>query len=103
MKIVHIITLTLCLGLIATPVYAKHEKNKNKQLPPGLQKKVQKGKPLPPGWQKKLAKGEIMDKYIYQRGEIVVPVDTRGLITIRIEGKLVRLYDATREIVEVLE
>ena len=29
----------------------KHHKN-DKDLPPGLQKKVNRGQPLPPGWQK---------------------------------------------------
>jgi hypothetical protein len=96
----HIITLLALMGLIVGPAYAK--KDKTSQLPPGLQKKVERGQSLPPGWQKKLAKGEILDKYIYQQGQVVIPVDNNGLITIRLEGKLVRLYEATREVVEVL-
>ena len=100
MKIKHIITLLVLAGLIAGPVYAK--KDKDQQLPPGLQKKVERGQSLPPGWQKKLAKGEVLDKEIYQHGQVVVPVDKRGLITIRIEGKLVKLYEATRGVVDVL-
>jgi hypothetical protein len=100
MNIKHIITLLLLAGLIAGPAYAK--KGKDQQLPPGLQKKVDRGQSLPPGWQKKLAKGEVLDKEIYQQGQVVVPVDKRGLITIRLEGKLVKLYEATREVVEVL-
>ena len=43
-----------------------------------------------------------MDKNVYQQSQVVVPLDSRGLVTIRIEGKLVKLYKATREIVEVL-
>ena len=101
MKIRNIITLLVLAGLMAGPAYAK--KDKTKQLPPGLQKKAAKGQSLPPGWQKKLAKGEVMDKSVYQQSQIVVPVDSRGLITIRIEGKLVKLYKATREIVEILK
>ncbi len=100
MKARHFITLLVLSGLMAGPAYAK--KDKGNQLPPGLQKKVERGQSLPPGWQKKLAKGEILDKYIYQQGQVVIPVDTHGLITIRLEGKLVRLYEATREVVEVL-
>ena len=94
------IALMILAGLIAGPVYAK--KDKDKQLPPGLQKKVESGQSLPPGWQKKLAKGEVMDKNVYQQSQVVVPIDSHGLVTIRIEGKLVKLYKATREIVEVL-
>lgn len=107
MKIRHIITFIIFISLTASPLYAKNDKEKGKgkfnQLPPGLQKKAGKGKPLPPGWQKKLARGEIMDNNIYLHSQIVVPLDSRGLVTIRIEGKLVRLYKATREIVEILE
>jgi hypothetical protein len=103
MKIINIITLLVLAGLIAGPAHAKKDKDKGKQLPPGLQKKADKGGSLPPGWQKKLAKGEVMDKEIYQQSSIVVPVDSHGLVTVRIEGKLVKLYKATREIVEILE
>ena len=95
-----VITLIILAGLISSPVYAK--KDKDKQLPPGLQKKVEKGQSLPPGWQKKLAKVEVLDKNIYQQSQVVVPIDSHGLVTIRIEGKLVKLYKATREIVDVL-
>lgn len=101
MKIRYIITLIILAGFIATPVCAKQDKSK--QLPPGLQKKAAKGEPLPPGWQKKLVKGEILDQEIYQHRQVVVPVDSQGLLTIRLEGKLVRLFEATREIVEILE
>jgi hypothetical protein len=105
MKINNIIIFAVLASFIAAPVYAKKDKDKDKgnQLPPGLQKKAEKGKPLPPGWQKKLAKGEIMDKDVYRQSQIVVPVDSHGLVTVRIEGKLVKLYKATREIVEILE
>ena len=103
MKIKHAITFIILVGLIASPIYADKDKGKKKQLPPGLQMNVERGKPLPPGWQKKLAKGEILDNNIFLQGQIVVPIDSHGLITIQIEGKLVRLYKATREIVEILK
>ncbi len=101
MKIRYIITLIILASFITTPVCAK--KDKSKQLPPGLQKKAAQGEPLPPGWQKKLVKGEILDREIYEHRQVVVPVDSQGLVTIRLEGKLVRLFEATREIVEILE
>jgi len=103
MKTTISITLFIIIGIAISPVYAKNNKHQDKQLPPGLQKKAMKGKPLPPGWQKKLAKGEIMDKNVYRQSVIVVPVDKKGLLTVRIEGKLVTLYEATREIVEVFK
>ena len=51
------------LALVSVNVQAKPDKNKG--LPPGLQKKAAKGKTLPPGWQKKLAVGYRMDKAVY--------------------------------------
>lgn len=101
MKFKIIATLLIFVGLIVSPVFAK--KDKTNPLPPGLQKKAEKGKPLPPGWQKKLVKGKILDDAVYNRGHIVVPVDSHGLITIRVEGKIVQLINATREIVEILQ
>ena len=100
MRIRSLITMAIMAGLITSPAYAK--KDKSKHLPPGLQKKVDQGKPLPPGWQKKLARGSHLDKTVYEQGHVVVPVDSRGLITIRIEGKLLRLHKATREIIDIL-
>ena len=44
-----------------------------------------------------------MDRDVYRQGDIVVPLDSRGLLTMRLEGKLVRLVKATRELVEILE
>lgn len=101
MKASNIITLLILAALFSGPAFAKNDKHK--QLPPGLQKKAAKGQPLPPGWQKKLAKGQIMDKEVYRRSQLVVPIDSRGLVTVRVEGKLVKLYNATREIAEVLK
>ncbi len=73
-------------------------------MPYGLQKRSQKtGKPLPPGWQKKLKPGAIMEREVYEHGRIVQPVDKNGLLTISVEGKLVRLYQDTREIIEILK
>lgn len=96
------IILLIFIGLVVAPAYAKNDKSKGKGLPPGLQKKSAKGEPLPPGWQKKLIKGEIMGYDVYRRSSIIVPLDPHGLVTIRIEGRLIRLYEATREIVEIL-
>jgi len=44
----------------------------------------------------------VIDPHIYNHGEIIVPLDDNGLLTLRVEGKLVRLYQATREIAEIL-
>jgi hypothetical protein len=44
-----------------------------------------------------------MEESVYDHSEIVIPVDSKGLLTIRIEGKLVKLIQATREIIEVVD
>lgn len=72
------------------------------ELPPGLQKKVDSGKPLPPGWQKKYHRGDILARHIYERGKVVVPLDSQGLVTINVDGSLFRLQQKTREIIEIL-
>lgn len=73
-----------------------------KELPPGLQKKAERGGELPPGWQKKLEVGTVLDHDIYRHGVIVKPVDKHGIVTISIEGELIRLMHHSREIVEIL-
>lgn len=94
------VLLIASLALASVNVQARPDKSKG--LPPGLQKKTARGQALPPGWQKKLAVGQRMDKAVYDHGQIVVPVDKKGILTLRVEGKLVRLLSATHEIVEIL-
>lgn len=101
-------TLTLSLlgiifstSLLVNPGFAKQDKEKG--LPPGLQKKVAKGKALPPGWQKKLVKGEKLDTRVYEQSKVVVPVDKSGMIVIEVDGKLIRLLKATHEIIDILK
>ena len=96
---VSLLAVTLSFG----PGFAEAKSEKDKGLPPGLQKKVARGDELPPGWQKKLAIGESLDQEIYDSAEVLMPVDNHGLITITVEGRIVRLIHATREIVEILK
>lgn len=95
-----ILSLILSMGM-SQSVLAKNDKDKQKSLPPGLEKKVAQGKPLPPGWQKKLSVGEVMEREIYQRGKVVTR-DDNGLVTISVEGEIFKVIENTREIVEIL-
>jgi len=122
---VFILVGLLLISLASAPVEAKQSgKDKNKQskqqkvdkkhkakkLPPGLQKKVNRGGQLPPGWQKKLIKGERLEEQVYQHA---VRVDlsehshsiarVEGTIVVKIDDRLIRLYEATREIVDILK
>ena len=84
--------------------------HKSKGLPPGLAKKVARGGDLPPGWQKKCVRGEIMPLEVYKQchplpREVAVklPPPPKDTILITIEGKVVRLVKATREILDVFD
>jgi hypothetical protein len=103
MKLRNITTVVILISIFSGSIFAAKDKQKDKPLPQGLQKKLNRGESLPPGWQKKLIKGGVMDAPVYAQSEIVIPVDSSGLLTVRIEGKLIRLIKATREIVEILD
>lgn len=87
-----------------------HKVTKSKKLPPGLRKKAGRGCDLPPGWQKKIAKGEVLDVKVYQQA-VRLPVELckrlppapEGTVLIKVEGKVIRLYEATRTIIDVLD
>lgn len=89
---------------------SKKDKKKDKPLPPGLQKKAERGGQLPPGWQKKLQRGTVIDHDVFVHCEPLpsrlsaqLPVGPAGTITVHVEGRIVRLLEATREIVDILE
>lgn len=81
------------------------DNKKNKDLPPGLQKKVERGGELPHGWKKKLRKGYTLDSNVFSHGVILkgrypsVP----GTSVYRIDDKIIRLSIATREIIDILK
>ena len=88
------------------PDPSKHQK----RLPPGLQKKVERGGQLPPGWQKKVARGEVMSADVYKHCEpiakevlVKLPPQPQGTVLVRVEGKIVRLLEATKTIIDVLD
>lgn len=101
MKVKVLITILLALTLVVPSAYAK-KKDKGKQLPPGLAKNVRLGKSLPPGWQKKIAPGKVIEKDIYMQGKIVAPLDPLGIVTIKIDDKVLRVHEKSMEILEIL-
>lgn len=79
-------------------------------LPPGLAKKAARGRELPPGWQKKLAVGQPLPEDVFKVAlplprELVVklPPSPAGTITVAVEGRIVRLLEKTREILDIME
>ena len=104
------IVIYLLLLLFSTAAFAKNQDNPNKQkaIPPGLQKKYEKTGELPPGWQKKINKGEVLDPELYNvaRKHPVIPRDYSlepevGTELLRIEDRIIRIMHDTREILEV--
>ncbi|MGL5048256.1 MAG: hypothetical protein ACRC6S_12035 [Shewanella sp.] len=90
---------------LTTPIsaFAKDDHHKkDKGLPPGLQKKIDNGERLPPGWQKKLHRGDILEHDIYDRGQIVVPLDRDGNISIQVDGSLIKLDNNSRKILDIV-
>ena len=104
-----IIILIICL-IVALPAFAKDENKKQKNLPPGLQKKLERTGELPPGWQKKLVKGEVLDTSLYEIGKQypVKPGDYSfeprvGTEVLRIKDRIIRINNETRKILEVFD
>jgi len=103
-KILPLLSISAVLALISLPANSTtNNGHKDKTLPPGIEKKYERTGELPPGWEKKLAVGKRLDRDIYGHARVVVPLGNDGLITVRIENKVVRLIEATREIVEILD
>jgi hypothetical protein len=87
-----------------------HKPKKPKALPPGLQKKAARGCDLPPGWQKKIVRGEVLDAEVYRHATHLpveltkrLPPAPEGTVLIKVEGKVIRLYEATRTILDVFD
>jgi hypothetical protein len=99
--------------LLSVPAQAKNPhsgEGASGGLPPGLQKKVARGGKLPPGWEKKLKIGHPLETDLYRQAAHVpesiktrLPAGPAGTIEVKLEGKVVRLYKATREIINVFE
>ena len=108
------ISLVCGILLIGTQSFAKqnkeHKVKKQKQLPPGLQKKVARGGELPPGWQKKLVKGETISRDVLKHATVVrtsdyskEPYKTVGSEVYKIEDKIIKIMKATNIIIDVFE
>lgn len=104
MKILPVIGVSVAIAIYSLPASATpNNPHKGKSLPPGIEKKYERTGELPPGWEKKLAVGERLDRDIYDHSHVIVPLGQDGIVTVRIENKVVRLIQATREIIEILD
>ncbi len=92
--------LILSLALTSHNIFAKN--NKDKGLPPGLEKKAERGQDLPPGWKKKLRKGYIIEPEIFNHATIISPVNALGEVKIKIQDELLKIHKETKKIIEIL-
>lgn len=88
----------------------EHDRDgKKKQLPKGLQKKYERTGELPPGWEKKLQRGEVLSEDVYRYGQPLpedlkrqLPFTPEGSEIIEVEGKVIRVLESSREIIDIL-
>jgi len=88
----------------------KHAGKHDKALPKGIAKKVERGDSLPPGWQKKCVRGQVMPMEVFKHCEplpheilVKLPPPPTGTVIVTLEGKAVRLMQATLEILDVFD
>ena len=99
--------------VIQTYVSGFEEKGKGKKnhgLPPGLAKKLERGGKLPPGWEKKVCVGEKIPVEVLKECKplpkeltLKLPTPPVGTLTVSVDGRIVRLMEATKEILDVFE
>lgn len=84
-------------------------KNKQKSIPPGLQKKLERGGQLPPGWQNKVAVGEVLDKDLYSRSE-PLPDELDSVLGRvvgeehrRIGNKVIKVLEGDATVIDVID
>jgi hypothetical protein len=82
----------------------------DKARPPGSTKKMAHKAKLPPGWQKNIVRGAVLPQTVYAQAqplpEIVIrklPPPPAGTILVLLDGKVLRLLETTRTIVDVFE
>ena len=82
----------------------KHEKQK--ELPKGLEKKLERGGSLPSGWEKKLSKGQILDQNILGNGRILNSRDypyMKNSQIYQVENRVFRIAEDTKMILEIFK
>ena len=88
----------------------KVKQQKAKQLPKGLQKKLNRGGTLPSGWRDKLIVGSKVDNRVLDNGRVLYTSDyskpeykTPGTEVYKINDKIIKVLSATNVILDVLD
>ncbi|WP_415887315.1 hypothetical protein ACMXYO_04495 [Neptuniibacter sp. QD37_6] len=85
-------------------------KGKMKELPKGLQKKLERGGELPPGWQKKVARGEVLDKDLRDNAEDLpddllsrLPKGDAATEVIKLKDKIIKVGKGEGTVVDIID
>jgi len=85
-------------------------KGKMKELPKGLQKKLERGGELPPGWQKKLERGELLDRDLRDSAEYLpedllsrLPQADSATEIIKLKDKVIKVGKGEGTIVDIID
>jgi hypothetical protein len=80
-----------------------------RDLPPGLQRRLARGGDLPPGWQRKVERGEALTREQVQHGRRIdeelrrrLPRQPEGTVILETEDQVIRVLEATGEVLDVL-
>lgn len=80
-----------------------------RQLPPGLQRRMERGGELPPGWQRKVESGEVLSQEQVRHGRRIddellrrLPPQPEGTVIMETEDQVIRVLEATGEVLDVL-
>lgn len=80
-----------------------------RDLPPGLQRRVERGDGLPPGWVRKVERGEVLDQAQVHFGRRIddelsrrLPRQPDGTVLLETEDQVIRVLEATGEVLDVL-
>lgn len=80
-----------------------------RELPPGLQRKLDRGGELPPGWQRKVERGEVLSQEQVRHGRRPsddllgrLPRQPEGTVILETEDQVIRVLEATGEVLDVL-
>ncbi|WP_018231224.1 hypothetical protein [Thioalkalivibrio thiocyanodenitrificans] len=80
-----------------------------RDLPPGLQRRMERGDGLPPGWVRKVGRGEVLDQAQVRFGRRIddelrrrLPRQPDGTILLETEDQVIRVLEATGEVLDVL-
>jgi hypothetical protein len=79
-----------------------------RQLPPGLQRKMERGGELPPGWQRKVERGEVLSQEQVRHGRRIddellrrLPPQPEGTVIMETEDQVIRVLETTGEVLDV--